>query len=218
MFPACRPTSLASAPTLDSDADPAPTLNSHTVHRLLLGSLVVAAAYTSDHFIARNRAVKVGGTTTKELHELELEVFTKLNFNCVVRSRELEDVCRALWERTAAGKQELEEVKRTRFDVDIDDAEEEEMESRTQYCYTPKIQMHHLGGLASSPRAPQWVSWKAVEDEPGATPPLSEGESESSYFSNSSLSSNEDYEPVNGKDSRNSTPRLAREMTATVYC
>lgn len=208
----------------------APTLNSHTVHRLLLGALVVAAAYTSDHFITRVRAVKVGGTTFEELHELEVEVFKKLNFSCVVRSRELEDVCRALWEHSGPGKAELEEIKRTRFDLSEDEEkEDEEMESRTQYCYTPKNQLHHRGGLASSPRAPQRVSFSVPdEEEMSATPPLSEGESESSYFSSSgSLASNEDEADgldidlscgsTAGKESRNSTPKLAGRMVGFSY-
>ena len=216
MFPACHP--FGSTHVVKPEEDPAPILNNHTLHRLVLGSLVVAAAYTSDHFIARNRAVKVGGTTAKELHELELEVFTKLDFNCVVRSRELEDVCRAVWERTSLGQEELEEVKRTRFELDQDQEDaDEDMDSRMQYCYTPKVQMHHRGGLASSPRAPQRVSF-AVPDE--ATPPLSEGESESSYFSSSSLASIEDCDDMEisaGKESRNSTPRLGRGMMTFAY-
>ena len=86
--------------------DPAPQLTPYTVHRLLLASLAVAAAFISDSYIDLARSSKVGGISKREFHHLQLELFAQLSFNCCFTQSELESVCRELWLSTEQGKAE----------------------------------------------------------------------------------------------------------------
>lgn len=57
-----------------------PTLNSFTVHRLLLSALVISAKFLSDAFIPHARACRVGGIGPSELAGLEVELLLQLKF------------------------------------------------------------------------------------------------------------------------------------------
>lgn len=109
LLPHCAPKRSIIQTSALTSTDPAPPLTEWTAHRLVLAALGVAALYTSDGYIAPVRASKVAGVPAKEIHALELEMFIKLGFDCVVRPAELESVCRAIWLSTDQGKREQEE-------------------------------------------------------------------------------------------------------------
>jgi hypothetical protein len=78
------------------------------VHRLVLGTLAIAAKYTSDAYIGQRRLAKVGGITVKELFELEIEVFDQLSWSCYTSAAELQSSCSQLW-RLSDKSQQTEE-------------------------------------------------------------------------------------------------------------
>lgn len=97
-----RPSSVAF--TLQEDdsvcprhKSPSPPLTPWTVHRLLLGTLAIAAKYSSDAYIGQRRLAKVGGISPKELSELEVEVFDQLSWSCYTPASELDGICSQLW-------------------------------------------------------------------------------------------------------------------------
>lgn len=90
-----------------ASSEPSLSFTTKTAHRLLLSAIALAAKYTSDAYITTIRAAKVAGVSVKELHKLELELFTKLAFNCFVQAEELESVCQAIWPFTSDGKEEM---------------------------------------------------------------------------------------------------------------
>ncbi|KAI8644744.1 cyclin-domain-containing protein, partial [Parasitella parasitica] len=60
-------------------------VNSYTVHRLLITSIVVASKFTSDVFYPNSRYAKVGGIPLCELNQLELEFLFLCNFDLHVK-------------------------------------------------------------------------------------------------------------------------------------
>jgi len=57
------------------------SVDSLSIHRLLITSTTVAAKYFDDHYYRNSLYANVGGLTTLELNQLEWEFFTLLNLN-----------------------------------------------------------------------------------------------------------------------------------------
>ena len=212
---------------------PPPPLTRYTAHRLMLAALVVAARYGSDYNITRVRAAKVAGLPVDELFLLELDFFALLSFGCRVRSTELEAICAELWYRTNAGKQEQAgrpADARSAADVPTDggeprlcgsddnDREDVRNRSSVEFCFTPPAR--RMSGYADK-RLPGRFPLSPggpfdVDGTPSATPPLSEGESDSSYFSSSSLSSTDEGREYGSLDCKATAPSASRTVTPTL--
>ncbi|OBZ85848.1 PHO85 cyclin-7 [Choanephora cucurbitarum] len=65
-------------------------VNSLTVHRLLITSIVVASKFTSDVFYPNTRYAKVGGIPLGELNQLELEFLFLCNFDLHVKLEDMQ--------------------------------------------------------------------------------------------------------------------------------
>ncbi|GAA5811097.1 hypothetical protein MFLAVUS_004526 [Mucor flavus] len=65
-------------------------VNSLTVHRLLITSIVVASKFTSDVFYPNTRYAKVGGIPLYELNQLELEFLFLCNFDLHVKLEDMQ--------------------------------------------------------------------------------------------------------------------------------
>ncbi|KAK4516540.1 uncharacterized protein ATC70_011514 [Mucor velutinosus] len=65
-------------------------VNSFTVHRLLITSIVVASKFTSDVFYPNSRYAKVGGIPLCELNQLELEFLFLCNFDLHVKLEDMQ--------------------------------------------------------------------------------------------------------------------------------
>lgn len=65
-------------------------VNSLTVHRLLITSIVVASKFTSDVFYPNTRYAKVGGLPLCELNQLELEFLFLCNFDLHVKLEDMQ--------------------------------------------------------------------------------------------------------------------------------
>ncbi|KAI8086834.1 cyclin-domain-containing protein [Gilbertella persicaria] len=65
-------------------------VNSLTVHRLLITSIVVASKFTSDVFYPNARYAKVGGIPLGELNQLELEFLFLCNFDLHVKLEDMQ--------------------------------------------------------------------------------------------------------------------------------
>ncbi|KAI9254371.1 cyclin-domain-containing protein [Helicostylum pulchrum] len=65
-------------------------VNSLTVHRLLITSIVVASKFTSDVFYPNTRYAKVGGLPLYELNQLELEFLFLCNFDLHVKLEDMQ--------------------------------------------------------------------------------------------------------------------------------
>ncbi|KAK9766412.1 cyclin-like protein interacting with PHO85 [Basidiobolus ranarum] len=64
-------------------------INSHTLHQLLITSIVVASKYTSDIYFTNSRYAQVAGISGKELNELEMEFLFLLQFDLMVHPLDL---------------------------------------------------------------------------------------------------------------------------------
>ncbi|GAA5972672.1 hypothetical protein JCM11641_002967 [Rhodosporidiobolus odoratus] len=89
------------SPTISSVERPrtTPILNSYTLHRLVLATLLVATKFTCDGTLSQTRAAKVGGVTVSELCKLEGEVIRLLGWQLYWGLDEMEDVARELERR-----------------------------------------------------------------------------------------------------------------------
>jgi hypothetical protein len=67
-------------------------VNSQTIHRLFLASVVVASKYCEDVFETNEYYSRVGGISMKEMNILELEFLLKLDFDLYVSSPEFQKV------------------------------------------------------------------------------------------------------------------------------
>lgn len=87
---------LPPSPTISSVERPraTPFLNSYTLHRLLLTSLLIACKFSVDGTLSQVRAAKVGGVTPHELCKLEGEGLRLLGWRLMWTLDEVEDACR----------------------------------------------------------------------------------------------------------------------------
>ncbi|KAL5073305.1 hypothetical protein RYX36_012289 [Vicia faba] len=68
-------------------------INSRNVHRLLITTIMVASKYVEDMNFRNSYFAKVGGLTTNELNELELEFLFMMNFKLHVNVSVFESYC-----------------------------------------------------------------------------------------------------------------------------
>lgn len=73
-----------------------PLLNSFTLHRLLLATLLCSAKFSSDGGISQSRVAKVGGVELRELVRLEVEVIKCLQWSLWWEVADVEGVSEAL--------------------------------------------------------------------------------------------------------------------------
>lgn len=97
LFP-ISPLCSSSPPSATTSTIPTvPLLNSYTLHRLLLSTLLVSAKFISDEGSASSsRASKVGGVERKELLKLELAVLELLEWGLGFEEEELERIARTI--------------------------------------------------------------------------------------------------------------------------
>ncbi|GAA5856204.1 hypothetical protein JCM8547_000818 [Rhodosporidiobolus lusitaniae] len=100
MSPLFAAAPIPPSPTISSVERPAatPILNSYTLHRLVLATLLVATKFTCDGMLSQPRAAKVGGVAVSELGKLEGEVIRLLGWglcwSCEEIERSMKDVVR----------------------------------------------------------------------------------------------------------------------------
>lgn len=95
---------LPPSPTISSVDRPraTPFLNSYTLHRLLLTSLLIACKFSVDGTLSQTRAAKVGGVTPQELCKLEGEGLRLLGWSLMWSLDEIEGACREVERRGEA--------------------------------------------------------------------------------------------------------------------
>lgn len=106
---------LPPSPTISSVDRPraTPILNSYTLHRLLLTSLLIACKFSVDGTLSQTRAAKVGGVTPQELCKLEGEGLRLLGWSLMWSLNEIEGACREVERRgEAAGVIDPEQADR----------------------------------------------------------------------------------------------------------
>ena len=106
---------LPPSPTISSVDRPraTPFLNSYTLHRLLLTSLLIACKFSVDGTLSQTRAAKVGGVTPQELCKLEGEGLRLLGWSLMWSLDEIEGACREVERRgEAAGVIDPEQADR----------------------------------------------------------------------------------------------------------
>ncbi|GAA96937.1 uncharacterized protein L969DRAFT_96830 [Mixia osmundae IAM 14324] len=75
---------------------PPVSMNTFTMHRLVLATLLVASKFISDSHITQTRAAKVGGLTPMELRALEIDVLFELDCRLTWTKDEMDDIARLL--------------------------------------------------------------------------------------------------------------------------
>eukprot|EP01060_Flectonema_neradi_P032758 TRINITY_DN528_c1_g1_i1.p1 TRINITY_DN528_c1_g1~~TRINITY_DN528_c1_g1_i1.p1 ORF type:complete len:174 (+),score=26.86 TRINITY_DN528_c1_g1_i1:67-522(+) len=71
-------------------------VTSHSVHRVLLSALVVAAKYHCDRVHGNSHYAKVGGVAPTELNRLEATFIQDLEWELYIKPSEFESVCKNL--------------------------------------------------------------------------------------------------------------------------
>jgi len=79
-------------------------INSLTIHRLLLTSLVCACKYWDDAFYMNSFYAKVGGVTTAELNKLELDFLFALDFDLHVKAHDFDQYFHELRNHVSTNK------------------------------------------------------------------------------------------------------------------
>lgn len=89
------PSPLPPSPTISSVDRPrvSPFLNSYTLHRLVLATLLIASKFTVDGALSQTRAAKVGGVGAHELCKLEGEGLRLLGWSLMWSLDEIEGAC-----------------------------------------------------------------------------------------------------------------------------
>lgn len=77
-------------------------MTSHSVHRLLITSVVVAAKFTDDAFFNNAFYARVGGITTIEMNRLELDLLFNLDFRLKVNLQTFRSYCLQLEKEATA--------------------------------------------------------------------------------------------------------------------
>jgi len=73
-------------------------INAHTIHRLFLTSLLLAAKYCDDVFFNNKHYSRIGGISCKEMNALELEFLFRIKFECNVSAAEFNQFSHILYE------------------------------------------------------------------------------------------------------------------------
>ncbi|KAM0793674.1 hypothetical protein ACM66B_001103 [Microbotryomycetes sp. NB124-2] len=93
------PSSTSNKAVTTTTPAPRAMINSFTLHRLVLSTLLVASKFISDGAVPQTRAAKVGGVSTNELVRLEVEVLAALSWDLDFDLDTMEDVARIVLER-----------------------------------------------------------------------------------------------------------------------
>ncbi|BGP21413.1 hypothetical protein Rt10032_c01g0125 [Rhodotorula toruloides] len=149
------PSPLPPSPTISSVDRPrvSPFLNSYTLHRLVLSTLLIASKFAVDGALSQTRAAKVGGVGANELCKLEGEGLRLLGWSLMWSLEEIEGASAEL-ERIGEETGVLEKLSRQRRD---------EEQLRTPVAPTPIPSARHgcfgtpartvsLADIASPPR------------------------------------------------------------------
>lgn len=75
-------------------------LNYHTVHRILLVTLLVASKFHDDLYNSNEWFARVGGVTLEEINRLEILFINRLEFNCMVTRKEFQTFINAIEKTT----------------------------------------------------------------------------------------------------------------------
>lgn len=86
----------AHIPTPNNPKKPTPILNSFTLHRLVMSTMLVASKFISDSFVPQARSAKVGGCAAAELVRLEVEVLATLGWELKFNLVDLEELAKLL--------------------------------------------------------------------------------------------------------------------------
>ncbi|GMG99716.1 hypothetical protein Nepgr_001556 [Nepenthes gracilis] len=84
-------------------------LTSLNVHRLLITSVMLAAKFVDDACYSNAYFAKVGGVSTAEINELEMEFLSTLDFRLHVTVEEFDQYCLRL-ERDASGSFQIQQA------------------------------------------------------------------------------------------------------------
>ncbi|BGP04509.1 hypothetical protein JCM10049v2_000311 [Rhodotorula toruloides] len=162
------PSPLPPSPTISSVDRPrvSPFLNSYTLHRLVLATLLIASKFTVDGALSQTRAAKVGGVGANELCKLEGEGLRLLGWSLMWSLEEIEGAS-AEMERVGEEMGVLEKLSEQRRD---------EEQLRTPVAPTPIPSARHTG--FGAPTRP--VSLADVASPPRPTIVLSPTSSSSS--------------------------------------
>lgn len=86
----------AEIPTPSNPKKATPILNSFTLHRLVMSTMLVASKFVSDSFVPQTRSAKVGGLAAAELVRLEVEVLATLGWELKFDLVDLEELAKLL--------------------------------------------------------------------------------------------------------------------------
>lgn len=187
-----------SEPTPTPSRRPTPLLNSFTLHRLLMSTLLVSSKFINDGAIPQNRAAKVGGVSMAELVKLEVDVLSALKWELKFTLEELDEVaglCLEIGEREGVVKRleaekEQEEVGSTSAEATSSPVESrvEEVTSDTPHLTPtlptppplerpppPRQTDSQLSSVASSTSSSPRLFSPTAPRSPVASPPSSAG-------------------------------------------
>ena len=78
-------------------------VNSLSIHRILITSLVIAAKFFDDRFFVNSYYAKVGGLSTEELNSLEIEFLYAINFTLLVNAEDYQNYHNELYRHVEDG-------------------------------------------------------------------------------------------------------------------
>ncbi|ORY90061.1 cyclin-domain-containing protein [Leucosporidium creatinivorum] len=165
----------AEIPTPSNPKKPTPILNSFTLHRLVMSTMLVASKFINDSFVPQARSAKVGGLAAAELVRLEVEVLATLGWELKFELSDLEELSKLLLrEGEKAGLVEKSEAEETIAEqesaevVETEEAAVEEDPNRTPTLPTiPSPQLE----TPSEPPLPQLGSQLSSSTSSATTSP-----------------------------------------------
>lgn len=93
-------------------------VNSYNVHRFLIVGVMVATKFFSDVFYTNSHYAKVGGISTVELNQLELEFLFMMNFDLIIQPHEFDKYGNQLLNHYLA-EMRIQESLQTRLQITI---------------------------------------------------------------------------------------------------
>jgi len=72
-------------------------VNSYSIHRLIIASVMLAAKFFDDHYYNNAYYAKIGGVTYSEMNSLEVEFLFMLNFDLFVETKTYKQYYDELW-------------------------------------------------------------------------------------------------------------------------
>ncbi|GAA5997297.1 uncharacterized protein JCM10292_000159 [Rhodotorula paludigena] len=174
------PSPLPPSPTISGVERPrvSPFLNSYTLHRLVLATLLIACKFSVDGTLSQSRVAKVGGVGAHELCKLEGECLRLLGWSLMWTLDEVEDACaevERVGEELGVWPKEAEERRaRQKDEVQAPREEDPFRASTSRLPSPPRLVIPSDGPSSGPPRGAVATSAPASASSLASTAPSSE--------------------------------------------